>query len=323
MSRFSLQAGEALQFARIEAQLLQSNYVDSGHLLLGLLRQDTTNPAVPLFFAQGVSLARARSALGEMDERAETLARFTPGARQAIHLAADLAQKRQEPIEASDCLRALLLLPENQAIWVLHHLGVNLEELYAQMHHAFPSEDASATSPPARIDFQAHQRDKFTQRARRALSRAEEEAWIFEQSIDIEHLLLGLLYDNEGVAFCILKELRVDLDAIDRTFAQLFSQREGGSLLLTQRGKHSIELAVKEAVHFGHRYLGTEHLLLGILHLFAEEHAGGGLFSGLVRKRATGDPAASLLASQGLSLKQARRQLSALLATGMNDDATI
>ena len=143
---------------------------------------------------------------------------------------------------------------------------------------------------------------------------------MFEQNIDIEHLFLGLLYESEGVAFQVLKGLKVDLDTTDQTFAHLLSQRDTTPMRLAPRGKRSIELAVREAIRFRHHYLGTEHLLLGIIRLCEEERGGGNLFASLSRKRDDGDRTSSILASLGLSYKRVRQQSAQVLADGVSDD---
>lgn len=321
MARFLPQTREILQFAWEEAQYLQAGYVGSGHLLLGLLRQDMANPTFPLFQFPGISLEQVQTALVEMNERADPLVRFTPETRRSIHFAADLARKQQQTAGTIHFLLALLLMPENQATRVLYSLGVDLEALRVQTRRAVAPEEDFVVSRAASITFpQANNSGKFTQRARQVLIRSDEEAWIFEQAIDIEHVFLGLLYESEGVAFHVLKGLAVDLEGLDLSLVQLLSWRDSASSELTPRAKRAIEFSVREAVHFGHHYIGTEHLLLGILRLCEETQKGGSLFAGVGRKRADGDRTANLFAELGLSLKRTRRKVSDLLANGMRDD---
>ncbi len=111
--------------------------------------------------------------------------------------------------------------------------------------------------------------DRFTKRARRVLTLAQEEAQRLNHNyIGTEHLLLGLVREENGVAVRVLQELKVDLkqirERIERTVGR--GQRAMyGKLSLTPRTKRVIELAVDEARRLGHHYIGTEHLLLGLV----------------------------------------------------------
>jgi ATP-dependent Clp protease ATP-binding subunit ClpC len=111
--------------------------------------------------------------------------------------------------------------------------------------------------------------DRFTKRARRVLSLAQEEAQRLNHNyIGTEHLLLGLVREENGVAVRVLRELGVDprqvRERVERTVGR--GQRAMyGKLSLTPRTKRVIELAVDEARRLGHHYIGTEHLLLGLV----------------------------------------------------------
>jgi ATP-dependent Clp protease ATP-binding subunit ClpC len=111
--------------------------------------------------------------------------------------------------------------------------------------------------------------DRFTKRARRVLSLAQEEAQRLNHNyIGTEHLLLGLVREENGVAVRVLRELGVDprqiRERVERTVGR--GQRAlYGKLSLTPRTKRVIELAVDEARRLGHHYIGTEHLLLGLV----------------------------------------------------------
>jgi len=111
--------------------------------------------------------------------------------------------------------------------------------------------------------------DRFTKRARRVLTLAQEEAQRLNHNyIGTEHLLLGLIREENGVAVRVLREMKVDLrqirERIERTVGR--GQRAMyGKLSLTPRTKRVIELAVDEARRLGHHYIGTEHLLLGLI----------------------------------------------------------
>ena len=111
--------------------------------------------------------------------------------------------------------------------------------------------------------------DRFTERARKVLTLAQEEATRFNHNyIGTEHLLLGLVREGEGIAAKVLMSLNVELNAI-RTQVEFIIGRGDrmivGEIGLTPRAKKVIELAVDEARRMGHHYVGTEHLLLGLV----------------------------------------------------------
>src|SRR6202171_3030188 len=135
--------------------------------------------------------------------------------------------------------------------------------------------------------------DKFTERARKVLTLAQEEAQRFNHNyIGTEHLLLGLIREGKGVAAQVLANLAVELtrgrSAVKLRIGQS-SQVKMGDIGLTPRSKKVIELAVDEARRLDHHYIGTEHLLLGLV------REGNGI-------------AAGVLESLGLNLEKVRTQ---------------
>ena len=112
--------------------------------------------------------------------------------------------------------------------------------------------------------------ERFTQRARRVLSLAQEEAErLRHHQIGTEHLLLGLMREEGGVAGRVLRDLGLDLRRVEELVTRLSSSdyRGGGvaQLDLSPGTKKVLELAVDEARRMGHHYIGTEHLLLGLV----------------------------------------------------------
>src|SRR5260370_40606914 len=111
---------------------------------------------------------------------------------------------------------------------------------------------------------------KFRERGRKVLSLANEEAYRYRHDgVDTEHVLLAMMSEGKGVGARVLNRLQVqpsDVRAQIETLHPAGEQPVGdGQLAMTQQGKASIELAVQEARSLGHHYLGTEHLLLGLL----------------------------------------------------------
>jgi len=111
--------------------------------------------------------------------------------------------------------------------------------------------------------------DKFTERARKVLSLAQEEAQRFQHNyIGTEHLLLGLVREGEGVAAKVLTNLGVQLSTVRNAVEFIIGRGDRivlGEIGLTPRAKKVIELAVDEARRLNHHYIGTEHLLLGLV----------------------------------------------------------
>jgi ATP-dependent Clp protease ATP-binding subunit ClpC len=111
--------------------------------------------------------------------------------------------------------------------------------------------------------------DKFTERARRVLTLAQEEAQRFNHNyIGTEHLLLGLVREGDGVAAKVLNNLGVELSKVRSAVEFIIGRGEKsptGDIGLTPRAKKVIELAVEEARRLNHSYIGTEHLLLGLV----------------------------------------------------------
>jgi len=110
----------------------------------------------------------------------------------------------------------------------------------------------------------------FTDRVRKVLAMAREEAIRLQHDyVGTEHILLGLIREGEGVAAAVLTNLNVDLDQIHERVEE--SVRKGkatialGELPYTSRAKKVLEFAMSEAREFNHSYVGTEHLLLGLL----------------------------------------------------------
>ena len=144
--------------------------------------------------------------------------------------------------------------------------------------------------------------EKFSERARRVLTLAQEEAQHFNHSyIGTEHILLGLLREDEGVGAKVLTNLGVSLSKARSAVEFIIGRGEKPStseIGLTPRAKRIIELAIDEARHLGHNYIGTEHLLLGLL------REGGGV-------------ASDVLDSFGITLERARAETLRVLGEGI------
>jgi ATP-dependent Clp protease ATP-binding subunit ClpC len=112
--------------------------------------------------------------------------------------------------------------------------------------------------------------ERFTERARQVVVLAQDEARLLKHDyIGTEHLLLGLLREEEGLAARTLESLGVTLEQVRSQVAQIVGQgsfdETTGQIPFTPRAKKALELSVKEALALGHNFVGTEHLLLGVV----------------------------------------------------------
>ncbi|KAA9394136.1 ATP-dependent Clp protease ATP-binding subunit [Kocuria coralli] len=111
--------------------------------------------------------------------------------------------------------------------------------------------------------------ERFTDRARRVVVLAQEEARMLNHNyIGTEHLLLGLIHENEGVAAKALDSLGITLNAAREQVQDIIGpgqQAPSGHIPFTPRAKKVLELSLREALQLGHNYIGTEHILLGII----------------------------------------------------------
>ena len=111
--------------------------------------------------------------------------------------------------------------------------------------------------------------EKFTDKARRVVVLAQEEAKMLNHNyIGTEHILLGLIHEGEGVAAKALEALGINLDAVRQQVQEIIGQGAtppSGHIPFTPRAKKVLELSLREALQLGHSYIGTEHLLLGLI----------------------------------------------------------
>jgi hypothetical protein len=141
--------------------------------------------------------------------------------------------------------------------------------------------------------------ERFTDRARRVLVLAQEEARLLNHSfIGTEHILLGLIHEGEGVAAKALESLGISLEAVREKVEETIGPAGSaptGSPPFTPRAKKVLELSLREALQLGHNYIGTEHMLLGLV------REGEGV-------------AAQVLVSLGADLLRVRQQVLQLLS---------
>jgi ATP-dependent Clp protease ATP-binding subunit ClpC len=149
--------------------------------------------------------------------------------------------------------------------------------------------------------------ERFSQRARRVVVLAQEEARMLNHNyIGTEHILLGLIREGEGVAARALESLGISLDAVRQQVEKIIGrgqQAPSGHVPFTPRAKKVLELSLREAKALGHDYIGTEHILLGLI------REGSGV-------------AAQVLVKLGADLNRTRQQVVQLLHGYQGEDVT-
>jgi len=149
--------------------------------------------------------------------------------------------------------------------------------------------------------------ERFTQRARRVVVLAQEEARMLDHNyIGTEHILLGLIREGEGVAAKALESLGISLEAVRQQVETIIGrgqQAPSGHIPFTPRAKKVLELSLREAKALGHNYIGTEHILLGLI------REGSGV-------------AAQVLVQLGADLNRSRQQVVQLLHGYQGKDVT-
>jgi hypothetical protein len=162
-----------------------------------------------------------------------------------------------------------------------------------------------AASPATRTQGGFERFDKFSDRARKVLTLAQDEALRFDHNyIGTEHLLLGLVREGEGVAARVLTGTGIELQKVRTAVEYIIGRGDKpvvGEVGLTPRAKRVIELSIDEARRLGDRYIGTEHLLLGLL------REGEGI-------------AAGVLLSLGADLDRMRHQVVHVRAEGSGEE---
>ena len=220
-----------LAYAAEEAERLESKSIGSGHLLLGLLREDG-GEAAKVLGEQGLRLAEARQILA-------TIPASEPGvSREALH-------------------RLIDELPEER----LDSAGRSLQALAEEIHFA-PTSGIGYLGPPATAA-------RYSEKLRRALFFARYEAsQLGSPTIESEHLLLGLLREDKMLAVRFLMTHGV-IEEIRKEVAQLATAGQKGSSILDlplgPEGRRVMESSAKESERLKHQQIGTEELLLGLL----------------------------------------------------------
>jgi ATP-dependent Clp protease ATP-binding subunit ClpA len=320
IDKFNESAKRALSLAQDEALRMQHNYIGTEHLLLGLLREEE-GIAAKVLQGLGVETSKVRQAvefiIGRGDKIVMSEIGLTPRSKKVIELGIDEARRlghhyigtehlllglaREGEGIAVGVLQSLGVSPDNVRLATLKALGAPVPETLIEHSPESQVEGASQRAEPVAQTTGSSRFDKFTERARRVFAFAQEEARRFQHNfIGTEHLLLGLIRDGDGVALQVMRNLGIDPAQVREKVEYIIGRGDRivqGQIGLTPRAKKVVELAVDEARRMNHHYIGTEHLLLGLV------REGEGI-------------AAGVLESLGMNLEKTRREIRKVLEAG-------
>jgi len=268
--RYTEKARRVIFFARYEASQFGSPYIETEHLLLGLLRED--NPMVsrhlpsPGYEESILKQIKSQAAVREKIAISVDLPLSNECKRVLAHAAEEAMRLGHSHIGTEHLLLGLLRETGCFAERMLSKRGADLKRLREELSEG-PRQNFAAQSPP----LPAHLFERFSQKLTSAIIFAMYEASRFgSPAIETEHLLLGLVHEDKPTLDRLL-DSEVTEDSIrEEIEANGPVQRPGpmnlANMPLTDEGKRAISCAVGEAGSLGHKAVGPEHLLLGLLY---------------------------------------------------------
>jgi ATP-dependent Clp protease ATP-binding subunit ClpA len=265
--RFTERARQVVVLAQDEARLLKHDHIGEEHLLLGLLREED-GVAARVLRESGVELEdtrrHVRAVVGEGEGPTAGQIPFTPRAKAALERALrESLSLGSSYIGTEHVLLGLLREPGDVLGKVLENAGSDTGAIVSRAVHR-PGRPAAVP-----LEFpKGSESERFTERARRAVALAQDEARTLTHNyVGTEHILLGLLREEEGLAARVLDALHITIDDVRAQVARVVGVGDEvmtGEIPFTPRAKKVLELALREALSLGHNYIGTEHILLGV-----------------------------------------------------------
>jgi predicted dehydrogenase len=285
-------ARHVLSLARKEADWFHHGFVSPEHVLLGIMTLGD-GPAFEVLEKSGLNLAKVQEEVEKEvgtcpDQKSMGHIPYAPRIRRILARAATEAKNLNHAYIATEHI-LLGLLSEGDGVvpQVLKNLGVDVEKTRATllqvMNIAMGSVAATKSKAPgffgklfskatasAGLPVREHAMNNFTPRAQQTLALARKEADRFNHNfVGTEHLLLGLIALGQGVAVIVLAKLGLDLENVRKEVEKHVGsgpeQKMTGNIPYTPRVKKVLALASKEARNLKHTYIGTEHILLGLL----------------------------------------------------------
>jgi ATP-dependent Clp protease ATP-binding subunit ClpA len=269
--RFTERARQVIVLAQDEARLFKHNYIGTEHILLGLLRERDGIAARALdtldITVEEVHLQVARI-VGQGEEVATGEIPFTPRAKKVLELALREALSfGHDYIDTEHMLLGLVREDNGVGARILLNFGVNANAIRNEVVRLLsgPGRQPAVSGP---TDFNVLP-ERFTERARQVIALAEDEARKLNHNrLDTEHLLLGMLRDERGLAARVLDTLDITIDEVRAQVTEMVGRGDEqvtGAVPLTRRAQKALDLALREALSLNHHYVGTEHILLGLV----------------------------------------------------------
>jgi ATP-dependent Clp protease ATP-binding subunit ClpA len=286
-SHFTPRAQQVLALAGKEAARFNHNFVGTEHLLLGLIKLGQ-GVGVKVLQKFGLDLETLRVEVEKQvgtgpDHKTNGNIPFTPRVKRVLDLAGKEAKSLgHKYVGTAHILLGLLREGDGVAARVFKNLDVDIETARIEVREELNSNHSAADEgeheealrsgePTAEQESQDSNAPlNFTPCAQRVLKLAHEEADRLRHNfVGLEHLLLGLVESGDGVAFSVLVKLGIDAGAVLKKVEKIVGlgtfQKMIGNIPYTPRTKKVLALAVKEARSLGHHYVGSGHILLGLM----------------------------------------------------------
>ncbi len=275
IDNFTPRTQQVLSLARKEADRFNHSFVGTEHLLLGLMALGQ-GVSISVLGKLGLNLENIRAEVEKQvgrgpDQNVIGNIPYTPSVKKVLALAAKNAKALNHTYVGTEHI-LLGILDDNDGVAarVLKKFGVDagktraeiLWELGSPHDHSFHANAVSKQTGEEKIIFST--------KAQKALALSHQEARRFKHNfVGTEHILLGIICLNEGTGFKVLQVMGVNLEAVRSTIEKSIGcgpdQPMIGNIPYTPRVKKVLELAAKEAKILHHTYVGTGHLLLGLL----------------------------------------------------------
>ncbi len=278
--RFTERARQVIVFAQEEARILKHNYIGTEHILLGLLREEEGLTARVLD-SLDITVERVRAQVvgivGSGQEVTSGQLPFTPRAKKVLELSLSEARALgHSSIDAEHIVLGLVREGAGVAGRVLTDLVADPGRVREEVLRRLDVRPQTEPRPPDGIRAQPDQVEvgggnfeRFSEPARQVVLLAQEEARVLKHNyFGTEHILLGLLREEEGLAARVLDSLDITVERVRAQVVGIVGSGQevtSGQLPFTPRAKKVLELASREALARGDRYVDTEHILLGLV----------------------------------------------------------
>lgn len=277
-----------LSLAEEEAERLQHTTIGTPHILLGMIRSEYGVAGLVLR-EMGLELNHVRDAVRMSSPEAAQQNFANQVLNRLFKVKTSSSQENSKQIDLSPQVKHVLELAVNKArrmgdhhigtehlllgmvqhkgckaLVILDRFGITTRAIRSEttkLLKEIPDQTSRTDQPPS-----FSQMERFTEKSKQVLYFAQEEAKRLQHSsLDTQHILAGLIRENESIASRVLLDLNIDLDQVEAISNYLSPEYDDTPLNLAPDTKNLIELSINEAYTMGKPYIGTEHLLLGLV----------------------------------------------------------